>query len=194
MRRRAIDFLSLSIFLFGILGLTSCIEVPIIPTQRGLTHLTGESSPLGYLRFEAPAPYANTKSPFTVTDQAALTDGKDVYNRSWPDGKPSCVQCHGIQGRGNGEMAPYLDQRPADFAASTTLETLRNHQDYAFWRVSEGLPQTSMPAWKEDLSETERWQVITYALSLGEQSEGAPDVATERRPRPYADMLKKPAQ
>jgi polyhydroxyalkanoate synthesis regulator phasin len=40
---------------------------------------------------------------------------------------------------------------------------------YLFWRVSEGgVPfQTSMPPWRDVLSEQERWDVINYIRALG---------------------------
>ena len=31
-----------------------------------------------------------------------------------------------------------------------------------FWRVSEGVKKTKMKAWKESLTEEQRWQVIAY--------------------------------
>lgn len=43
--------------------------------------------------------------------------------------------------------------------------------DYLFYRISEGgnvAPfNSAMPAWKEILTETERWDVINYTRSLG---------------------------
>ena len=40
-----------------------------------------------------------------------------------------------------------------------------------FYWISEGIPFTQMPAWKEKLSETERWEIIRYlqALAAGQE-------------------------
>ena len=31
-----------------------------------------------------------------------------------------------------------------------------------FWRISEGIPDEDMPAWKDKLTEQQRWQLVQY--------------------------------
>lgn len=138
---------------------TACDQIPLQPRP-----LTGEGPPPGYVGGDIPDQYRGLRNPFTLEDQQALEAGRRLYHAY----APSCAACHGDGGRGDGPMAPYLEPQPADFAAPLMLRALREHQDYLFWWVSEGVPRTAMPAWKERMSETERWQVITYAWYLGE--------------------------
>ncbi len=140
----------------------------LVPVGGRLTTLTGEGPPPGYIGGNIPDRYRGLRNPFTLEDQAALAAGRRVYLEGV--GKLSCVVCHGEDGRGNGPRALYMDPRPADFAAPPMQEAFRQHQDYVFWWVSEGVPRTVMPAFEDVLSETERWQAITYAWYLGEQA------------------------
>lgn len=73
-----------------------------------------------------------------------------------------CAVCHGQRGRGDGPAALTMIPRPFDLTVHVPL-----HSDgELFWFVSEGIGGTQMPAWKEQLGETERWQVIRYLQEL----------------------------
>lgn len=73
-----------------------------------------------------------------------------------------CVICHGPRGRGDGPAALTMVPRPLDLTVHVPL-----HGDgEIFWFVSEGIGGTQMPAWKNDLTETERWQVVRYLREL----------------------------
>jgi len=39
-----------------------------------------------------------------------------------------------------------------------------------FWRVSEGVPKTKMKAWKEKLSEEDRWKVIAFEHTFSHEN------------------------
>jgi len=74
-----------------------------------------------------------------------------------------CTTCHGRDGQGNGPAAAGLNPRPADLTAAH----VDDHTDGdLFWWLTHGLPGTAMPAWQEQLSETERWLVVHYIRSL----------------------------
>jgi mono/diheme cytochrome c family protein len=64
-----------------------------------------------------------------------------------------------------------LDPKPASLADTQMMADLS--EGYLFWRVSEGgtfEPFNSvMPTWKGILSEDERWQVISFIRTLGEE-------------------------
>jgi DMSO reductase family type II enzyme heme b subunit len=76
-----------------------------------------------------------------------------------------CALCHGSQGDGKGAGAELLDPRPRDFASgiykirSTTNKT-PSDQDL-FRIITEGMPGTSMPAWKV-LPDKDRWNLVAY--------------------------------
>lgn len=73
-----------------------------------------------------------------------------------------CAVCHGQRGRGDGPAALTMVPRPFDLTIHVPL-----HADgEVLWFISEGIGGTGMPAWKRDLSETERWQVVRYLREL----------------------------
>ncbi len=100
---------------------------------------------------EAPAPYAGMKNPFAWNDAAAQTAGKALYRKS-------CLSCHGDNGN---------EVVEADFSTSDYPKRLESNPGFVFWRVSEGIVDTEMASYKFTVSETQRWQIMTYMWSLG---------------------------
>jgi len=95
---------------------------------------------------------------------SAQTAGKAIYDER-------CVQCHGIDGRGNGAAAPALMPRPRDFAAAQfklrTTETGSLPTDDDLIRaITYGVPGTSMPGWQKFLSTSDIAAVATYIKSF----------------------------
>ena len=88
--------------------------------------------------------------------ETGLQNGKEVYVKY-------CLTCHGCSGNGLGSYGGTLAVTPADFKQ----EPIRNMpDDQWFWHVSEGVPGTVMPTWKESLSESDRWDVIRYVQRI----------------------------
>lgn len=166
--RLGFAWLSMAVMLLA----TACLEVP-------LGEQLEEGPPPGWIGGDIPSQYRGLRNPFGLGDATALAAGEQLYHSH----DPSCATCHGNDGRGSGPMAPYLEPSPADFAAPSMLYAFREHQDYVFWWVSDGVAETPMPAWKDIMSETERWQVITYAWQLGEQGAQNPSAGTSGQPR-----------
>lgn len=86
--------------------------------------------------------------------------GKKIYEKR-------CWGCHGVEGAGDGPAANRLYPRPRDFTSGiykfhTTPIFELPRDDDLFETVSNGLPGTAMPAWKDTLTEKKRRQVITY--------------------------------
>jgi mono/diheme cytochrome c family protein len=77
-----------------------------------------------------------------------------------------CMSCHGASARGNGPEANGLDTPPADLMAH-----LSHHSDgdYA-WKIRTG--NSPMPAFGEELTDREIWDVVNYLRDLapGRQS------------------------
>ena len=111
-------------------------------------------------RHMAPIPdeYANLNSPAVTED--AVAQGGELYTTY-------CASCHGDGGMGDGPAAAALD--PAPVAIAHTGQMLGD--DYLFWRISEGGQgdpfNSAMPAWKNAMSEAERWNLISYVRALG---------------------------
>jgi mono/diheme cytochrome c family protein len=85
-------------------------------------------------------------------DPVAIARGQEIYGQL-------CAVCHGVQGRGDGPLARTMVPRPADFrihmADGHTPEQL-------FDWTSNGVPDTAMQGFSNDLSVEDRWNVINY--------------------------------
>lgn len=96
-----------------------------------------------------PAEYAGKSG----TGDAAA--GKEVYT-------VNCESCHGPQGHGDGPAGQALDPKPRKLNEFVPLVG----DDYLFWRVSTGVPGSSMVAWAGVLTEQQIWDVIAYIRTL----------------------------
>jgi copper transport protein len=91
------------------------------------------------------------RNPYAPT-QESLAIGQRIYGES-------CATCHGVSGRGDGPAAAVLNPRPADLR----VHMAAGHTDgELFTWLSEGVEGTAMPAFKDQLSEEERWHIINY--------------------------------
>ncbi|MBC8000265.1 MAG: c-type cytochrome, partial [Leptolyngbya sp.] len=71
-----------------------------------------------------------------------------------------CVSCHGSQGDGNGPAAAALERPPTNFTESQpSVEDAMNV-------LEEGVPGTSMPPWKEQISKGDRKKLAQYVRSF----------------------------
>lgn len=111
------------------------------------------------------------------TDPKIIDEGKKIfesakmefeYKGKKEEVKEGCASCHAIDAAKDRPK-----QRGArDFRVAQKMNQFSD--SYWFWRVSEGVAKTKMPAWKDKLSEEERWKVIAYehTFSHGGKSEG----------------------
>ena len=98
-----------------------------------------------------------------------LALGKQVYEKR-------CAGCHGAGGKGDGPAAELLTPRPRDFTAGkykirTLAGPLASDQDL-LRMVTDGMPGTSMPAWRS-LPDKERSAVVAYIKTFAEGYKGA---------------------
>ena len=101
----------------------------------------------------APAAAAAKKNPLAGKPDAG-TAGKQIFTTT-------CVPCHGPGGHGDGPAAAALNPRPANFSSPAVA----GESDGAlFWKLSEG--RGAMVPFKGSLSETQRWQLVSYIRSL----------------------------
>ena len=101
----------------------------------------------------APKNASSLKTPFTITPDIELK-GQQLY-------RLYCWSCHGRTGRGDGPAGHLLDQKPANFRD----KRIKREPDGAlFWKMSTG--KGTMPAFKEVLSEEERWSLVAYIRKL----------------------------
>jgi mono/diheme cytochrome c family protein len=73
-----------------------------------------------------------------------------------------CALCHGAQGKGDGPVAIYLKNKPADL----TGPAVRSLSDGAIFLVISGGVPGKMPALNENLNVRGRWDVVNYLRTL----------------------------
>ena len=103
-----------------------------------------------------PEEYANLQSPELLASD--LGTGGELYAKM-------CATCHGEDGLGDGPSAAALDPAPSPIAHTSTMLS----DGYLYWRIAEGGAEfkTTMPAWKDSLTEDEIWALIGYMRVLG---------------------------
>ena len=100
-------------------------------------------------------PISNNQSASSHETPADLKKGQRVFEKS-------CVNCHGVSGKGDGPIGRALIPPAADLTVlgnksdKEVLDTIRN-----------GRPGTAMPSWKNDLSPQEIMNVLAYIRTLG---------------------------
>ncbi len=106
----------------------------------------------------APPEYADKHMPEGWwTDEKIIQEGQDIYT-----GKANidvnCASCHGKNGKP-------VKAGARDFRVT---ERMKLYSDSVwFWRISEGVKNTKMKAWKSKLSEEDRWKVIAFERTFG---------------------------
>ena len=95
--------------------------------------------------------YVSMTNPFPPT-QDSLAIGEGIYRNQ-------CVVCHGASGRGDGPAAGTLNPPPADFR----VHMAAGHTDGELFNwVTNGVPGTAMPAYRDLLTLEERWHAINF--------------------------------
>ncbi len=99
----------------------------------------------------------------TPDNPATVAAGRALY-------QVNCVVCHGAKGLGDGAAAQTLNPKPFNLQ----VHVPQHAPGELFYWVSEGIPFTAMPAWKDKLSETERWEIIRYLQALAAGQDPGP--------------------
>jgi cytochrome c oxidase cbb3-type subunit 2 len=100
---------------------------------------------------------------YAYKDGPLEDSGKQLYGRY-------CIGCHGPEGDGNGENAPWIDPKPRDFTMaifkcrSTPTGTLPTDTDL-FNAMTRGFVTTNMPSWLP-LSPDQRANLIAYVKTF----------------------------
>ena len=76
----------------------------------------------------------------------------------------NCIVCHGAEGRGDGPQAADLNPAPSDFR-----QHLPYHSDPQFFAfIANGIGGTAMPAWRDQLSDEDIWNLINYLRTFSD--------------------------
>jgi cytochrome c oxidase cbb3-type subunit 3 len=72
----------------------------------------------------------------------------------------NCAFCHAADGTGRNWIGSFLEPHPRDLTAPNFMSTMTRKRLAGV--IREGLPETSMPAWKSVLSESDILALIAY--------------------------------
>jgi mono/diheme cytochrome c family protein len=106
----------------------------------------------------APAEYADKHMPADWwADATKVEEGRKLFiGETNPD--VNCASCHGKDGKP-------VKAGARDFRNG---ERMKLYSDSVwFWRISEGVPNTKMKAWKSKLSEEDRWKLVLFERNFG---------------------------
>ena len=136
-----------------------CAKNPVLTPSGGMAY-SGEPMPLP----PVPADYADKHMPAGWwTDTNIIEEGRRIYSQE------GCRSCH-------------KDGKPVKSGGGLRdpKNTSRFSDSYWFWRVAEGVPKTTMKAWKSYLSEEQIWQVIAFIHQFSHG--GKPSEHTDYKP------------
>jgi mono/diheme cytochrome c family protein len=107
-----------------------------------------------FLKEGVPAAYRGVRNPLTGTAEV-LREGGALYGAR-------CAACHDASGTGHGDAGLALYPSPALLAELIRMPDAVDA--YLLWAISDGGQRfgTSMPAFKDALTEAQIWQIITY--------------------------------
>ena len=95
------------------------------------------------------------KNPVAVTAKT-LEAGKAIF-------KDKCARCHGPGGLGDG---PDADPDATEMDLTNPKRAPRNPDGVVYYKVLNGRKRPQMPAFKDELTEQQIWQVVAYVQSI----------------------------
>src|SRR5205809_5896157 len=106
----------------------------------------------------APPEYADKHMPAGWwADEKIIAVGKEIFE-GVKNIDVNCSSCHGKDGKP-------VKAGARDFRKT---ERMKLYSDAVwFWRISEGVKDTKMKAWKSKLPEEDRWKVMAYERTFG---------------------------
>jgi len=108
--------------------------------------------------WEAPEAAKQVKNPVKPTKEGLASSAKLF--------RENCMTCHGESGAGDGPAAESLMRHPANFTDKKMMSAATDGE--LFWKITTG--RGPMPSWQDQLSETERWQMVNYLRTLTEKA------------------------
>jgi mono/diheme cytochrome c family protein len=143
--------------------------------KRRLRAISGVAIAASLGIFLAVAPIASAQQAHIEKWTGKASAGKDLFRRF-------CIGCHGKDGDGNGENAPYVDPKPRDFTLgiykcrSTPTGSLPLDSDL-FHTIGRGVDTTAMPSWNP-LTNQQRADLVAYIKTFsprfGDEKPDAP--------------------
>lgn len=104
----------------------------------------------GHGKKTAPASAKALKSPLTA-EQAKPEFGRSLYEKA-------CLSCHGPDGQARSAEALKAKPKPTNIA-DHRMDSMADGEIY--WVITNGIGK-SMPGFKTQLNDTDRWRIVAY--------------------------------
>ena len=105
-----------------------------------------------------PPEYVGKHMPAAWWNDDAITDeGRQLY-LGVKKGNVNCAKCHGKAGKP-------IKSGARDFRKTDNMK--KYSDSHLLWRISEGIPYSTMRAYKDKLSEEEIWKIIAFTRTFG---------------------------
>lgn len=98
-------------------------------------------------------PYASHDAPPDETDKQAPSSGEKIF-------QDNCAFCHGADGTGKNWIGSFLQPHPRDLTENRAWS-----REHLLQVVREGIPGSTMSAWRNVLTEQEIESVVDYVLN-----------------------------
>jgi copper transport protein len=147
------------LLLIGLLcsSLTSSIKAP-----AGLR--LGLGAPLALLAFSLGLFYLTRPVVIETVQVNPIAPSSESIAAGQALFSASCAPCHGIEGKGDGPVGLTLNPRPADLRQHA-IPGIHTDAQLFEW-ITNGFPGSRMPAFKNALSDTDRWNLVNFIRTL----------------------------
>lgn len=149
--------------------------------------LAGEPVVVSTLR-PAPTKIATSSAPFDRS-QISIAQGQAIFIER-------CSACHGIGGRGDGELVKNGQLTNVADLTDPVLHEGKTLEQY-YEVITYGRIEKMMPPWENALTEVERWSVAQYAFNLignADSTEELPVSTEEAQAESTASVVVPPAE
>jgi len=116
-------------------------------------HAAQTSNPNGWTL----PPEADQEKNPVAGDEKAVAAGKELFNKN-------CKRCDGPGGKGDGPDAD--PDAMQDMDLTVAKRAARNPDGIIFYKVWNGRKKPKMPAFKDELSKDQVWQIVTFVQTL----------------------------
>ncbi len=111
--------------------------------------------------------YADEETAEIPAPGSALASTPEAIARGEALFKANCAACHGEKGDGKGPAAVAFTPAPRDFTDPAARWTLGREPAQIFAAVSNGIEGTGMAGFSGALTESQRWDLVHFIVSLG---------------------------
>jgi mono/diheme cytochrome c family protein len=117
---------------------------------------------VGLFHATRPVTAANEQANPIAPNAQSIAAGQALYGAH-------CVVCHGAGGKGDGPIGLTLIPRPADLTIHAVPGVHTDEQLFEW--ISDGFPGSAMPAWRKNLSDTDRWNLVNFIRTMAPKTQ-----------------------